>query len=156
MIVEQPGEGIDRAMVTKPVARSGRPDADAGDRGRLAFRRAVGIGRADAALGGAELGFAQVTLVERIELLVAGEPYFLAYMLYDLVQKWWLFVISIAIVLVVLWAEFRDWRGALFPLLWDPAARGAPAAEFARRFQARTTPTPNAPNAITPTIQGVN
>ena len=32
------------------------------------------------------------------ELLVAGEPYFLAWMLADLVNKWWLFVISIAIV----------------------------------------------------------
>lgn len=54
---------------------------------------------------------------ERIELLVAGEPYFLAWMLQDLVNKWWLFVISIAIVIAVLWAEFRNWRGAVFPLL---------------------------------------
>jgi len=53
----------------------------------------------------------------RVELLVAGEPYFLAWMLQDLVNKWWLFVISIAIVLAVLWAEFRDWRGAIFPLI---------------------------------------
>lgn len=54
---------------------------------------------------------------DRIELLVAGEPYFLAWMLQDLVNKWWLFVISIAIVLAVLWMEFRNWRGAIFPLL---------------------------------------
>ena len=54
---------------------------------------------------------------ERVELLVAGEPYFLAWMLQDLVNKWWLFVISIAIVLAVLWLEFRDWRGAVFPLI---------------------------------------
>ncbi len=54
---------------------------------------------------------------ERIEMLVAGEPYFLAWMLQDLVNKWWLFAISIVIVLIVLWAEFRNWRGALFPLL---------------------------------------
>ncbi len=54
---------------------------------------------------------------ERIELLVAGEPYFLAWMLADLVHKWWLFAISIAIVLLVLWLEFRDWRGAVFPLV---------------------------------------
>jgi len=54
---------------------------------------------------------------ERIELLVAGEPYFLAWMLADLVNKWWLFAISIAIVLAVLWLEFRNWRGALFPLI---------------------------------------
>ncbi|MCB1873415.1 MAG: transporter, partial [Gammaproteobacteria bacterium] len=54
---------------------------------------------------------------ERIELLVAGEPYFLAWMLADLVNKWWLFVLSIAVVVVVLWLEFRNWRGAAFPLL---------------------------------------
>jgi hypothetical protein len=53
----------------------------------------------------------------RYELLVAGEPYFLAYMLLDLVHKWWLYVISFVIVLVVLWYEFRNWRGAVFPLL---------------------------------------
>ena len=54
---------------------------------------------------------------ERIELLVAGEPYFLAWMLADLVDHWWLFAISIAIVIAVLWLEFRNWRGALFPLV---------------------------------------
>jgi len=54
---------------------------------------------------------------DRVELLVAGEPYFLAWMLADLVDKWWLFAISIAIVIVVLWLEFKDWRGALFPLI---------------------------------------
>jgi hypothetical protein len=51
------------------------------------------------------------------EVLVAGEPYFLAWMLADLADKWWLFVISIGIVVVVLWFEFRNWRGALFPLI---------------------------------------
>ena len=59
----------------------------------------------------------EVSADERIELLVAGEPYFLAWMLADLVHKWWLFAISIAIVILVLWLEFRDWRGAIFPLL---------------------------------------
>lgn len=54
---------------------------------------------------------------DRIKLLVAGEPYFLAWMLADLVNKWWLFVISIAIVIAVLWLEFRNWRGAVFPLV---------------------------------------
>jgi hypothetical protein len=53
----------------------------------------------------------------RIEVLVAGEPYFLAWMLQDLVNHWWLFAISLAIVVLVLWLEFRDWRGAFFPLL---------------------------------------
>jgi predicted RND superfamily exporter protein len=54
---------------------------------------------------------------DRIEILVAGEPYFLAWMLQDLVNKWWLFAISVVIVLVVLWYEFRNWRGAVFPLV---------------------------------------
>ncbi len=54
---------------------------------------------------------------ERVEVLVAGEPYFLAWMLADLVNKWWLFAISFLLVLAVLWYEFRDWRGAVFPLL---------------------------------------
>jgi hypothetical protein len=54
---------------------------------------------------------------DRIELLVAGEPYFLAWMLADLVDHWWLFAISIAIVIAVLWLEFKNWRGALFPLI---------------------------------------
>jgi predicted RND superfamily exporter protein len=53
----------------------------------------------------------------RYQLLVAGEPYFLAYMLLDLSNKWWLFAISLVIVLLVLWYEFRNWRGAVFPLL---------------------------------------
>jgi predicted RND superfamily exporter protein len=53
----------------------------------------------------------------RIEMYVAGEPYFLAFMLRDLANKWWLFVISVLIVIAVLWLEFRNWRGALFPLL---------------------------------------
>jgi predicted RND superfamily exporter protein len=38
-------------------------------------------------------------------------------MLQDLVNKWWLFLISIGIVVIVLWYEFRNWRGALFPLV---------------------------------------
>ncbi|MBA1443478.1 MAG: MMPL family transporter [Chromatiales bacterium] len=54
---------------------------------------------------------------DRYELLVAGEPYFLAWMLADLVNKWWLFVISLVIVVAALWFEFRNWRGALFPML---------------------------------------
>jgi len=59
----------------------------------------------------------EVAQDDRVELLVAGEPYFLAWMLADLVHKWWLFVISIVIVIAILWMEFRDWRGAVFPLL---------------------------------------
>jgi predicted RND superfamily exporter protein len=54
---------------------------------------------------------------DRFEVLVAGEPYFLAWMLADLVNKWWLFVISLLIVVAALWFEFRNWRGALFPMI---------------------------------------
>lgn len=53
----------------------------------------------------------------RVEVLVAGEPYFLAWMLQELVNKWYLFVISVVIVVVVLWLEFRNWRGAALPML---------------------------------------
>ncbi len=54
---------------------------------------------------------------DRVEILVAGEPYFLAYMLYDLVNKWWLFVISIVIVIAILWWQNKGWRGAVFPMI---------------------------------------
>lgn len=54
---------------------------------------------------------------DRFDVLVAGEPYFLAWMLADLVNKWWLFVISFAIVIAALWFEFRNWRGSLFPII---------------------------------------
>ncbi len=54
---------------------------------------------------------------DKVEILIAGEPYFLAYMLRDLVQKWWLFAISLAIVFFVLWWVNKGWRGAVFPLL---------------------------------------
>ncbi len=53
---------------------------------------------------------------DRLEIRIAGEPYFLAYMLYDLVNKWWLFVISIAIVIVILWWQNKGWRGAVYPM----------------------------------------
>jgi len=54
---------------------------------------------------------------DKVEILVAGEPYFLAYMLYDLVNKWWLFVISIVIVIGILWWQNKGWRGAVFPMV---------------------------------------
>ncbi len=54
---------------------------------------------------------------DRYDTLVAGEPYFLAWMLADLVNKWWLCVISFAIVIAAFWFEFRNWRGSLFPII---------------------------------------
>lgn len=59
----------------------------------------------------------EVSKDPRVELYVAGEPYFLAWMLQGLVDHWYLFVMSILIVLAVLWIEFKNWRGAVFPLL---------------------------------------
>ncbi|MBT6478712.1 MAG: MMPL family transporter, partial [Gammaproteobacteria bacterium] len=54
---------------------------------------------------------------DRVEFMTAGEPYFLAYMLLDLVEKSWLFIISLLIVIGVLWYEFRSWQGAILPLV---------------------------------------
>ena len=54
---------------------------------------------------------------DNVEILIAGEPYFLAYMLYDLVQKWWLFAISFLIVVAMLWYLNKGWRGSIFPLI---------------------------------------
>jgi len=54
---------------------------------------------------------------DRVEVRIAGEPYFLAFMLYDLVQKWWLFAISFLIVVGMLWYLNKGWRGSVFPLI---------------------------------------
>lgn len=54
---------------------------------------------------------------DKVEVLIAGEPYFLAYMLYDLVNKWWLFAISLLIVVAILWHQNKGWRGAAYPLI---------------------------------------
>ncbi|MBF0454160.1 MAG: MMPL family transporter [Magnetococcales bacterium] len=54
---------------------------------------------------------------ERVEILVAGEPYFLAYMMLELKKKWWLFAISIAIVILILFKEFGNLRRAVIPLV---------------------------------------
>ncbi len=54
---------------------------------------------------------------DRVEVRIAGEPYFLAFMLYDLVQKWWLFAISFLIVVAALWYLNKGWRGSVFPLI---------------------------------------
>lgn len=54
---------------------------------------------------------------DRFEILVAGEPYFLAYMLAELVNKWWLFVLSLLIVIAILRIEFGKLKRALIPLM---------------------------------------
>lgn len=53
----------------------------------------------------------------RVEFLISGEPYFLTSMIEEIDDKWWLFLVSLAIVLVVLWYEFRNWQTAVISLL---------------------------------------
>jgi hypothetical protein len=54
---------------------------------------------------------------DRVEFLISGEPYFLAAMVQELWDKAWLLLVSLAIVLLVLWYEFRHWSCAVLPLL---------------------------------------
>ncbi|MES9943149.1 MAG: MMPL family transporter [Candidatus Thiodiazotropha sp. 6PLUC2] len=54
---------------------------------------------------------------DRVEFFISGEPYFLASMVEELWDKAWLFGISILIILLVLWYEFRHWSCALLPLI---------------------------------------
>ena len=54
---------------------------------------------------------------DRVEFLISGEPYFLATMVKELWDKAWLFGISLLIVFVVLWYQFRHWSCAVLPLL---------------------------------------
>ncbi len=54
---------------------------------------------------------------DRVEFLVSGEPFILAKMIQELRDKAWLFVISLAIVLLVLRYQFKHWSCAVYPLL---------------------------------------
>jgi predicted RND superfamily exporter protein len=54
---------------------------------------------------------------DRVEFYLSGEPYFLASMVEELWDKAWLFGISILIILLVLWYEFRHWSCAVLPLV---------------------------------------
>lgn len=54
---------------------------------------------------------------DRVEFLISGEPYFLASMVEEVWDKAWLFGVSLAIVLLVLWYEFRHWSCAVLPLV---------------------------------------
>ncbi len=54
---------------------------------------------------------------DRVEFLISGEPYFLASMIQEIMDKAWLFGISLLIILLVLWYEFRHWSCAALPLL---------------------------------------
>jgi predicted RND superfamily exporter protein len=54
---------------------------------------------------------------DRVEFRISGEPYFLASMVEELWDKAWLFGISLLIILLVLWYEFRHWSCAVLPLV---------------------------------------
>lgn len=53
---------------------------------------------------------------DRIKISIAGEPYFLAWMMVQLLDHWYLFVASVLIAFIILYIETRSLRGALFPL----------------------------------------
>jgi len=53
---------------------------------------------------------------DRIKLSIAGEPYFLSWMMVELLNHWYLFVLSIVIAFLILLIETRSLKGALFPL----------------------------------------
>jgi predicted RND superfamily exporter protein len=54
---------------------------------------------------------------DRVEFLISGEPYFLASMVQEVWDKAWLFGISLLIILLVLWYEFRHWSCSIIPLM---------------------------------------
>ena len=53
---------------------------------------------------------------DRINISIAGEPYFLSWMMVELLNHWYLFVASILIAFVILLIETRSLKGAMFPL----------------------------------------
>ncbi len=54
---------------------------------------------------------------DRVEFLISGEPYFLASMVQEVWDKAWLFGISLLIILIVLWYEFRNLSCSIVPVL---------------------------------------
>jgi predicted RND superfamily exporter protein len=54
---------------------------------------------------------------DKVEFLISGEPYFLASMVEEVWDKAWLFGVSLLIILVVLWYEFRHWSCSIIPML---------------------------------------
>jgi predicted RND superfamily exporter protein len=54
---------------------------------------------------------------DRLKISIAGEPYFLAWMMVQLVDHWYLFVASVLIALLILYVETRSIKGALFPMI---------------------------------------
>lgn len=54
---------------------------------------------------------------DRVEIRLAGEPHFLSSMLRDLVKHWWLFVITLLIVILTLRLFNHHWNGAFLAFL---------------------------------------
>jgi predicted RND superfamily exporter protein len=54
---------------------------------------------------------------DRVEFSISGEPYFLASMVEELWDKAWLFGVSLLIILLLLWFEFRRLICAVLPLV---------------------------------------
>lgn len=54
---------------------------------------------------------------DRVEFMVSGEPWFLASMVQEIWDKAWLIGISLLIVLLVLYHQFRHWGAAMLPLI---------------------------------------
>lgn len=54
---------------------------------------------------------------DRVEFSISGEPYFLASMIQEIWDKIYLFAISLLIILLVLYFEFRHWSCSVLPLL---------------------------------------
>jgi predicted RND superfamily exporter protein len=54
---------------------------------------------------------------DRVEFSLSGEPYFLASMVEELWDKAWLFGVSLLIILLLLWFEFRRLACAVLPLV---------------------------------------
>jgi predicted RND superfamily exporter protein len=54
---------------------------------------------------------------DRLKISIAGEPYFLAWMMVQLLDHWYLFVASILIAFIILYLETRTLRGGLIPLI---------------------------------------
>ncbi len=53
---------------------------------------------------------------DRINITIAGEPYFLSWMMVELLNHWYLFVLSIFVAFLILFIETRSLKGAMFPL----------------------------------------
>lgn len=54
---------------------------------------------------------------DRVNFIISGEPYFLTSMIQDISDNAWLFGVSLLIILLVLWYEYRSFACAIFPII---------------------------------------